>query len=129
MYIMSPLFYFYLTERKEHATSSTGESPLPLNDEVLEQELNLKPVVPPSRLEPLLTSQQVDLGCKQVTEVAGEAFVKLYMSDCVQIFDDLLTVFHPTPTNQYLTLTLFGTILNHKFTRHVLHLGILMEIN
>jgi len=51
---------------------------------VLEQELNLKSVVPPSRLEPLLTGQQVDLRCKQVTEVAGEAFVKLYMSEGLQ---------------------------------------------
>ena len=61
-----------------------GESPLPMTDEVLDLELNLKPVIPPSRLEPLLTGQQVELRCKQITEVAGEALVKLYMSEGLQ---------------------------------------------
>ena len=46
--------------------------------------MNLKPVVPPSRLEALLIGQQVDLRCKQVTEVAGEAFVKLYSAEGLQ---------------------------------------------
>ncbi len=46
--------------------------------------MNLKPVVPPNRLEALLIGQQVDLRCKQITDVAGEAFVKLYASEGLQ---------------------------------------------
>ncbi len=78
-------FLFVCLQKEENTRrAQRGESPLPLGDDVLEQELSLKPVVPPSRLEPLLIGQQVDLRCKQVTEVAGEAFVKLYMSEGLQ---------------------------------------------
>lgn len=55
-----------------------------MTDEAVEQDLNMKVVVPPSRLESLLISEQVDMRCKQVTDIAGEAFAKLYLSEGLQ---------------------------------------------
>ena len=55
-----------------------------MTEEAVEQDLNLKPVVPPSRLDALLISEQVDMRCKQVTEIAGEAFAKLYLAEGLQ---------------------------------------------
>ena len=55
-----------------------------MTDEAIEQELNLKPVIPPTRLDALLIGQQVDLRCKQITELAGEGFTKLYLSEGLQ---------------------------------------------
>lgn len=64
--------------------SQRGESSLSMTDEAIEQELNLKPVVAPARLDALLIGQQVDLRSKQITQLAGEAFTKLYLSEGLQ---------------------------------------------
>ena len=61
-----------------------GEPLLPMTDEAVEQDLNLKPVTQPCRKEALLTAQQVDMRCKRVTEIAGEAFVKLHLAEGLQ---------------------------------------------
>lgn len=61
-----------------------GEPQLPVTDEAVEQELNLKPVIAPPRLDSLLIGEQVDLRCKQIAEIAGEAFSKLYLSEGLQ---------------------------------------------
>ena len=79
------MFHVHVLQKEENVQrSQQGASPLPMTDEAIELELNLKSVVPPSRLEPLLMGQQVDLRCKQVNEVVGEAFVKLYMCQGLQ---------------------------------------------
>ncbi len=74
-----------LLQKDENARrAQRGEPLLLMTDEAVEQDLNLKPIVPPSRLEALLVSEQVDMRCKQVTEIAGEAFAKLYLSEGLQ---------------------------------------------
>ena len=55
-----------------------------MSSEAVEQELSLKPVVPPPRLDSLLVGEQVELRCHQITEIAGEAFGKLYLAEGVQ---------------------------------------------
>ena len=80
-----PLYLDLSNQKEENLRRATrGEPPLPMTDEAVEQDLNLKPVVPPSRLEALLLSEQADMRCKQVTEITGEAFVKLYLAEGLQ---------------------------------------------
>lgn len=72
-------------QKEENGRRATrGEPPLPMTDEAIEQDLNLKPVTQPCRKEVLLTTQQVDMRCQQVTEITGEAFVKLYLAEGLQ---------------------------------------------
>ena len=61
-----------------------GESQLSISDEIIEQELNLKPIQPPPRLDALLIGEHVDSKCRQITEVAAETFAKLYLSEGLQ---------------------------------------------
>ena len=56
-----------------------------MSEEAIEQELSLKPGNPPPRLDTLLIGEQVDLRCKQITEIAGEAFGKLYLTEGLQL--------------------------------------------
>lgn len=76
----------FLQRRKEENArrAQRGEPPLPTSEEAIGQELQLKPVVAPPRLESLLVGQQVDLRCQQITELAGEAFSKLYLAEGLQ---------------------------------------------
>jgi translation initiation factor 3 subunit H len=76
----------FLQRRREEneRREKTGEAPLPMTDEAIEPELNLKPVVPPQRLEVLLIGEQVDLRCQQISEIAGGAFAKLYLAEGLQ---------------------------------------------
>ncbi len=76
----------FLQRRKEEneRREKSGEPQLPVTDEAVEQELNLKPVVPPQRLDALLVGEQVDLRCKQISEIAGAAFGKLYLAEGLQ---------------------------------------------
>jgi translation initiation factor 3 subunit H len=76
----------FLQRRREEneRREKTGEPPLPMTDEAIEQESNLKPVVPPQRLEALLIGEQVDLRCQQISEIAGAAFAKLYLAEGLQ---------------------------------------------
>ena len=85
-YFLHYWFDLSLLLQKEENTrrAQRGESLLSMTDEAVEQDLNLKPVVPPSRLDALLVSEQVDMRCKQVTEIAGEAFAKLYLAEGLQ---------------------------------------------
>ena len=55
-----------------------------MTDEAIEQELSLKPVVSPPRLDTLLIGEQVDLRCQQISEIAGAAFGKLYLAEGLQ---------------------------------------------
>ena len=59
--------------------------PLPETIEAIEQELSLKPVNPPSRLESLLIGEQVESTCQQITEIVGESFEKLYLAEGLQL--------------------------------------------
>ena len=73
------------TQKEENVKRATrGEPLLPMTDEAVEQDLNLKLITQPCRKDALLTTQQVDMRCKQITEIAGEAFVKLYLSEGFQ---------------------------------------------
>ena len=76
----------FLQRRREEneRREKTGEPPLPMTDEAIEQESSLKPVVPPQRLEALLIGEQVDLRCQQISEIAGAAFAKLYLAEGLQ---------------------------------------------
>ena len=76
----------FLQRRKEEneRREKSGEPLLPMSDEAVEQELNLKPVVAPPRLEALLIGEQVDLRCQQISEIAGAAFGKLYLAEGLQ---------------------------------------------
>ena len=76
----------FLQRRKEEneRREKSGEPQLPVTDEAVEQELNLKPVVPPQRLDALLVGEQVDLHCKQISEIAGAAFGKLHLAEGLQ---------------------------------------------
>jgi translation initiation factor 3 subunit H len=76
----------FLQRRKEEneRRQAGGEPLLPVSDEAVEQELNLKPIVPPPRLEALLIGEQVDLRCQQISEIAGAAFGKLYLAEGLQ---------------------------------------------
>ena len=83
--VFNRLLVLLLVQKEENARrAARGEPLLPMTEEAVEQDLNLKPVIPPSRLEALLISEQVDMRCKQVTEIAGEAFVKLYLAEGLQ---------------------------------------------
>ena len=83
--VFNRLLVLLLVQKEENARrAARGEPLLPMTEEAVEQDLNLKPVIPPSRLEALLLSEQVDMRCKQVTEIAGEAFVKLYLAEGLQ---------------------------------------------
>lgn len=75
-----------LQRRKEEneRRSKSGEPLLPISDEAIEQELNLKPVVAPPRLDALLIGEQVDLRCQHISEIAGAAFGKLYLVEGLQ---------------------------------------------
>ena len=60
-------------QKEENARrAQRGEPPLPISEEAIGHELQLKPVVAPPRLESLLVGQQVDLRCQQITELAGK---------------------------------------------------------
>lgn len=76
----------FLQRRKEEneRRGKCGEPLLPVTDEAVEQELNLKPVVPPPRLDALLIGEQVDLRCQHISEIAGAAFAKLYLAESLQ---------------------------------------------
>lgn len=75
----------FVIQKDENARRQTrGEPPLPLSEEAVEQELNLRPVNPPPRLDALLLGKQVDLRCQQITEIAGGTFGKLYLSEGLQ---------------------------------------------
>lgn len=77
----SPTFF----QKEENARrQARGDPPLPVSEEVVEQELNLRPVNPPPRLEALLLGKQVDLRCHEITEIAGGTFAKLYLSEGLQ---------------------------------------------
>ena len=77
----SPIFF----QKEENARrQARGDPPLPISEEVVEQELNLRPVNPPPRLEALLLGKQVDLRCHEITEIAGGTFAKLYLSEGLQ---------------------------------------------
>ena len=77
----SPIFF----QKEENARrQARGDPPLPVSEEVVEQELNLRPVNPPPRLEALLLGKQVDLRCHEITEIAGGTFAKLYLSEGLQ---------------------------------------------
>ena len=72
-------------QKEENARrADRGEPLLPVNDEVVEQELNLKPVVSPPRLDALLIGEQVDLRCQKIAEISGAAFGKLYLAEALQ---------------------------------------------
>ena len=64
--------------------SQQGEPPLPTSREAIDQELNLRPVNPPPRLDALLAGEQVESRCQQITEVAGNTFGKLYLTEGLQ---------------------------------------------
>ena len=83
-FYITGLISLLLQKEENTRRAQRGESLLSMTDEAVEQDLNLKPVVPPSRLEALLVSEQVDMRCKQVTEIAGEAFAKLYLAEGLQ---------------------------------------------
>lgn len=76
----------FIQRRKEENSrrQQRGEPLLSTSDDVIEQELNLKPIQPPSRLEALLIGEHVDSKCRQITEVAAETFAKLYLSEGLQ---------------------------------------------
>ena len=76
----------FLQRRREEneRREKTGEPLLPVTDEAIEQELSLKPVVPPQRLDALLIGEQVDLRCQQISSIAGAAFAKLYVAEGLQ---------------------------------------------
>ena len=76
----------FLQRRKEEneRREKAGEPLLPVTDEAIEQELNLKPAAVPQRLDALLVGEQVDLRCKQISETAGAAFGKLYLAEALQ---------------------------------------------
>ena len=57
---------------------------MPVTDEVVEQELNLKPVIPPPRLDTLMLHQQASTRCEQITAATGESFAKLYLAEELQ---------------------------------------------
>ena len=72
-------------QKEENARrQARGDPPLPVSEEVVEQELNLRPVNPPPRLEALLLGKQVGLRCHEITEIAGGTFAKLYLSEGLQ---------------------------------------------
>ena len=76
----------FLQRRREEneRREKTGEPQLPMTNEAIEQELSLKPVVPPQRLDALLIGEQVDLRCQQISEISGAAFAKLYLAEGLQ---------------------------------------------
>ena len=74
-----------LLQREENIRRAQhGEPPLPLTKEAIDQELNLRPVNPPPRLDALLAGEQVESRCQQVTEIAGNTFGKLYLTEGLQ---------------------------------------------
>ena len=76
----------FLLRRKEEneRRAKCNEPELPTTDEAIEQELNMKPVIPPPRLDALLIGEQVNLRCQQISEIAGAAFGKLYLAEALQ---------------------------------------------
>lgn len=73
------------TQREENARRlQQGEPLLPTTKEAIDQELNLRPVNPPPRLDALLAGEQVDSKCQQITEIAGNTFGKLYLTEGLQ---------------------------------------------
>ena len=76
----------FLQRRKEENVrrAERGEPPLPVTDDAVEQELSLKPVVSPARLDALLIGEQVNLRCQQISEITGAAFGKLYLAEGLQ---------------------------------------------
>ena len=76
--------YIILQKEENQRRAQHGEPLLPVTDEAVEQELNLKPVVAPGRLDTLLIGEQVDHRCQQISEIAGAAFGKLYLAEGLQ---------------------------------------------
>lgn len=76
----------FIQRRKEENArrAQRGEPQLSIADDVIDQELNLKPVQAPPRLDALLIGEHVDSKCRQITEVAAETFAKLYLSEGLQ---------------------------------------------
>eukprot|EP00327_Prymnesium_parvum_P043981 CAMPEP_0205853806 /NCGR_PEP_ID=MMETSP1083-20121108/1746_1 /ASSEMBLY_ACC=CAM_ASM_000430 /TAXON_ID=97485 /ORGANISM="Prymnesium parvum, Strain Texoma1" /LENGTH=333 /DNA_ID=CAMNT_0053215095 /DNA_START=12 /DNA_END=1013 /DNA_ORIENTATION=+ len=69
----------YLQKKKmeAQARAQKGEEPLPEED--LSQNNLFKPLAPPSRLESLLISNQMQAYCKQITQFSGQSFAKLFL--------------------------------------------------
>ncbi|XP_064383314.1 eukaryotic translation initiation factor 3 subunit H-like [Halichondria panicea] len=75
----------FAKRKEENARRAQQNEPLlPITKEAIEQELNLRPVNPPPRLDALLAGEQVELRCQQVTEIAGNSFGKLYLTEGLQ---------------------------------------------
>lgn len=87
-YCVAYLYHFlhtFIPQKEENQRRAQhGEPLLPVTDEAVEQELNLKPVVAPGRLDTLLIGEQVDHRCQQISEIAGAAFGKLYLAEGLQ---------------------------------------------
>ncbi|GIZ03602.1 eukaryotic translation initiation factor 3 subunit H [Caerostris extrusa] len=71
----------YLQKRAAENNSRTakGEPPLP------EEDINklFKPIPPPSRLDDLLVSGQIDSYCKQISQFTGQNLAKLFMLEAL----------------------------------------------
>ena len=65
---------------ENEARKAKGEQPLP------EEDINkiFKPLVPPPRLDGLLTSSQIDTYSQQINEFAAQSFGKLFMAEALQ---------------------------------------------
>ncbi|GBL78437.1 Eukaryotic translation initiation factor 3 subunit H, partial [Araneus ventricosus] len=71
----------YLQKRaaENNARIAKGEPPLP------EDDINklFKPILPPSRLDALLVSGQIDSYCKQVSQFSTQNLAKLFMTEAL----------------------------------------------
>ena len=75
------LYNHHLFQQQENQQRiARGEKPLP------EEDLNkiFKPLPPPSRLESLLITGQIDNYCQQIGEFASQSFGKLFMAESLQ---------------------------------------------
>lgn len=84
-YIYHDYILFFLLQKEENAKlTASGKATLPMDEKIIEKELNLKPIHPPARNVALLIAQQVDVQCEQVKQIAGQTFPKLYLTDALQ---------------------------------------------
>ena len=61
-----------------------NEKLLPMDDDSIEKDLNLKSVHPPCWKDVLFSACHVSSHSQDVTAIAGEMFAKLYMTEALQ---------------------------------------------
>ena len=55
-----------------------------MDDKTIDKELNMKPTHAPPRQLALLAAEQVDSQCREIVQVTGQAFTKLYFAEALQ---------------------------------------------